>query len=80
MKSTTLALLMGLAVSPALACSDQVTCEADREADRAYPLPGYNAQVIAPVDPEPQAPRYQYQPRNCVTNYGGGGVAVTSCF
>ncbi|NBT96960.1 MAG: hypothetical protein EB015_04525 [Methylocystaceae bacterium] len=80
MRLATLTLALALSASPALACSDQVTCEADREADRAYPLPGYNAQVIAPVDPEPQAPRYQYQPRNCVTNYGGGGVAVTSCF
>jgi len=80
MKLLPCALLLALYASSALACSDKVTCEADREADRAYPLPGYNAQVIAPVDLEPQSAPYQYQPHNCVTNYGGGGVAVTSCF
>lgn len=71
-----------IAASPAAACVTDAGCyeEELNAAINNHPSFAPAPPVITPSTPDNDAPSYHYTPQTCVTNYGGGGVAVTSCY
>ena len=82
-----------IASTPALACTSDWSCAQQDLNSRLPPPPESHGAEISNqisaattaeadrIDDQRFAPSGGYQPRTCVTNYGGGsGVAITNCY
>jgi hypothetical protein len=81
-----------IAASPAAACVTNLGCYEQEINSRMTPPPESHMNEIANgiaaattgegarIDAQQYSGGGSYGPRNCVTNYGGGGVAITNCY
>lgn len=81
-----------VASTPAAACVTNLGCYEQELNSRMAPPPESHMNDIANgiaaattaeasrIEDQRYSGGGSYGPRNCVTNYGGGGVAVTNCY